>query len=157
MHWTPAWTCLFPQFGVSTLRGPTLRAPFFLGLLARFRGSSLRGGLKGSPAPLQVEGWLGQKTKTPILTKSALTKSATQNLAKVGQLRLAKSVNFFRQSWFGQSRIGQGPGSGGGGTGDGVRGRLELVKIGIGQSGAGQSRPEPQGLGFKVLGSRFRL
>ena len=53
-----------------------------------FGAHTLGGGLKGVPAPLSLEeGWLGQKTKTPML--------ATQNLAKVGQLRLAGVGQFF--------------------------------------------------------------
>ena len=91
-----------PLRGPHTLRGPHPSVP------PHFGASTLRGsGSKGSP---QVEGWLGQRRKHQFWPKSAWPKSATQNLAKVGQNFLAK-VGQIGMAKVGLAKVGSPPAS----------------------------------------------
>ena len=90
------------HFGPPTLRAPTLRGP------PSGCPHPSGGGLKGvsrAPAPLWRDSW-GKRLKHQFWPKSAWPKSATQMLAKVGQLRLAKiGQNFLAK--VGLAKVGQ--------------------------------------------------
>ena len=79
--WAPT---LFLGLGCYNSGPPPFGCPFFLGLWAPFGERAQR----GCPRLSLVEGWLDQKTKTPMTL-------AKVGLAKVGQLRLAKVGQFF--------------------------------------------------------------
>ena len=75
-----------------------------------------------------VEGWLGQKTKTPIWAKVGLAKIGHPNFGQSRSIKVGQSrSNFFCQSRFGQSQIAK-------------VANVGLAKVGLAKVGISQNR-----------------